>query len=67
MANGLAINIDVIPEFIGAVAAAGDAAVGLLPDMSAGLGVPEFVFFITTYIYEITNGESGATMMNTFF
>lgn len=64
MANGLAINIDLIPQFS---AAASDATVGLLPDMAAGLGVPEFVFFVTTYIYEITNGEGGGTMLNSFF
>ena len=67
MAHELAINLDIIPQFSGASAAVSDAAVGLLPDMAAGLGTPEFIFFITTYIYEITNGEGGGTMLNGFF
>ena len=57
------IDLDIIPQF----EAASDGVVGALVTGPGGFGIPELIFFLATYVWEMTGGEEGVSAAGALF
>jgi hypothetical protein len=58
------VDLNLIPQFDSTIS---DGITGAFATGSGGLGIPEFLFFLATYIWETTGGENASTALDVFF